>query len=152
MKVKEIMMSNPVTCAFADNLAFVTTQMWDNDCGILPVIENGRVQAVITDRDVCMALTFKGARPEEVTVADVVQGHVLYGCSPDMEVRDALKIMRDRKVRRLPVMDDGKLEGIVSMNDVVFAAREKGEAPIYADVVDALKGICSHGSEVAIAA
>jgi len=153
MKVKEIMMSNPVFCAPSDSLAAVTQQMWDNDCGILPVVTDDRVQAVITDRDICMALTFKGALAAAVFVFDVIQGHGVYGCSPDMEVRDALKIMRDRKVRRLPVIEQGgKLAGILSMNDVVFAAREgKGDAPTYAEVVDAMKGICSHG-DVAIAA
>jgi CBS domain-containing protein len=153
MKVKEIMMSNPVFCSPADSLAAVARQMWDNDCGILPVVADDRVQAVITDRDICMALTFKGAPAAAVFVFDVIQGHGVFGCSPDMDVRDALKIMSDRKIRRLPVMEHGgKLAGILSMNDIVFAAREgKGDAPTYAEVVDAMKGICSHG-DVAIAA
>lgn len=152
MKVKEIMMSNPVTCSPSDSLASVAQKMWDNDCGILPVVVDDLVQAVITDRDICMALTFKGAPPSEVFVFDVIQGHGVFGCSPDTDARDALKIMRDRRVHRLPVMDDGKLEGILSMNDVVLVAREaKGDGPTYADVVDALQGICGHG-EVALAA
>ena len=153
MKVKEIMMSNPVTCSPSDSLASVAQKMWDNDCGIVPVVADDRVQAVITDRDICMALTFKGAPPAEVFVFDVIEGHGVFGCSPDMDLRDALKIMGDRRVRRLPVMEQGgKLAGILSMNDIVFAAQEgKGDTPSYADVVYALQGICGHG-EVALAA
>lgn len=146
MKVSEIMTPNPVTCSSSDNLNTAAMRMWDRDCGILPVVDDGRVQGVITDRDICMALAFKGAKPAGVTVAEVINGQV-YGCSPDDDVADALATMREHQVHRLPVLEDGRLQGLLSMNDAVLAAREPTgdeQGPTYSEVVDTLHGICEH--------
>ena len=89
MKVRDLMTANPVACSPGDNLATVAMQMWDWDCGVLPVVDDGQIRGVITDRDICMALLFKGA-PPPVTVAEVVNGH-LYSCSPDDELAAALE-------------------------------------------------------------
>src|SRR5690349_7646179 len=138
MKVKDLMTANPVTCSPGDNLASVALQMWDWDCGVLPVVDDGQIRGVITDRDISMALLFKGKPASAVTVAEVVNGYV-YSCSPDDEVADALRIMREHKVRRLPVVEDGRLQGLLSLNDVVLEARaESGHEhrPTYRQVVD----------------
>ena len=147
MKVKEIMSTNPVTCSSQDDLAAVTLRMWNEDCGVLPVVDDGRVVGVITDRDICMALTFKGARPSKVTVADVIGGHQLFSCSPDDGVADVLKIMGERQVHRLPVVENGELQGMLSMNDVALAAHEAGGSedwPTFGEVIGAMQSICAH--------
>jgi signal-transduction protein with cAMP-binding, CBS, and nucleotidyltransferase domain len=102
---------------------------------------------MITDRDIAMSLTFKGARPSAVTVAEVIDGRTVCSCSPEEEVTEALRTMHDRQVRRLPVVEDGRLRGLLSMNDVALAAHEApGEKrwPTYDEVVYALQGICAH--------
>jgi CBS domain-containing protein len=147
MKVKELMSTNPVTCSPSDNLSTAAMKMWDGDCGVLPVVDNGRVRGVITDRDIAMALTFKGAKPSAIDVAEVIGGHEVYSCSPDEEVVEALKTMRDCQVRRLPVVEDGRLRGLLSMNDVALAAHEmcgKEDWPTYSEVLNALQSICAH--------
>lgn len=146
MKVRDLMTANPVACSPGDNLATVAMQMWDGDCGVLPVVDDGRIRGVITDRDITMALLFKGVSPSAVTVAEVVHGH-LYSCSPDDEVGDALKTMRDRQVHRLPVVEDGRLAGLLSLNDIVLEAGEESGSenrPTYREVVGAMQGICAH--------
>jgi len=146
MKVREIMTGNPVACSPGDNLATVAMQMWNWDCGILPVVEDGQVRGVITDRDICMALLFKGAPPSVVTVSQVMSGH-LYSCSPDDQVTTALETMHDHQVHRLPVIEDGRLMGMLSINDLVLEAKaESGpeQRPTCHQVVDALQGVCAH--------
>jgi CBS domain-containing protein len=147
MKVREIMASQPITCSPKDKLATAAMQMWNQDCGVLPVVDDGRLRGVVTDRDICMALTFKSASPSAVTVAEVIAGHPVYSCSPEDDVSEALKTMRDRQVHRLPVVDDGRLQGLLSINDVALAAHETEgtkDWPTYGEVVGALQGICSH--------
>jgi CBS domain-containing protein len=149
MKVKEIMSTNAKVCPLTDNLSAAARLMWENDCGILPVVaEGGKVVGLITDRDICMAATLKNRNLSNIAVEDVISGKV-FACEPEDDVRSALKTMRENKVRRLPVIAaDRKLEGILSMNDVVLTAEEAKEkkAPelSYGDVVNTYKAICQH--------
>jgi CBS domain-containing protein len=149
MKVKEIMGTNAKVCMLTDNLSAAGGLMWENDCGILPVVaEGGKVVGLITDRDICMAATLKNRNLSNIAVEDVISGKV-FACKSEDDVRSALKTMQENKVRRLAVVAaDGTLEGILSMNDVVLKAEEQKEkkAPelSYGDVVNAYKSICQH--------
>jgi CBS domain-containing protein len=147
MKVRELMTSCPATCTADDDLATAALRMWDEDCGVLPVVEDGRIRGVLTDRDICMALAFRGARPPEVRVGDVIQGHAVYTCSPEDDLMAALHLMQDRRVRRLPVIEEDRLIGLLSINDIVVAAHEEAvQEPTAAEILEALQGICEHRS------
>ena len=149
MKVKEIMTASPNACTPTDTLVAAARAMWDNDCGVLPVVaDGGNVVGLITDRDICMSAGMHGSNLSNLAVEDVCSGKV-YSVKPDDDVHKALEVMQDRKVRRLPVVDaDGALQGMLSMNDVVLRAQESAEkvAPgiAYADVVNTFKAICAH--------
>jgi CBS domain-containing protein len=149
MKVKEIMTANPKVCTLTNSLADAAGLMWDNDCGILPVVaEGGKVVGLITDRDICMAGTLKGRQLANIPVKDAISEKV-FSCKPEDDVRTALKTMQENKVRRLPVVAaDGTLKGVLSMNDVVLKAEEGKEKKTselsYGDVVNTFKSICRH--------
>lgn len=147
MKVKEIMQKEVHSCRPDTDLAMAAMQMWDGDFGVLPVVANGgTVVGMITDRDICMAAATKRCDPGEIRVEEVATGQV-YGCSPETEIHEALKIMQQRRVRRLPVMsaEEGKLVGILSLNDVALKAQEDAKADLSAqDVELTLKSICAH--------
>ncbi len=148
MKVKEIMTPNAKACTPTDTLAAAARFMWDNDCGILPVVtDGGKVVGLITDRDICMAAAINSRNLSNIAVEDVISGKV-YAASPDDDVRKALETMQERKVHRLPVVaGDGTLEGILSMNDVLLRAQEakdKKADVTYAEVVNTYKAICAH--------
>ena len=149
MKVKEMMSTNAIVCTLTDNLSAAAGLMWENDCGILPVVaEEGKVVGLITDRDICMAATLKNRNLSKIAVEDVISGKV-FACKPEDDVRNALNIMQENKVRRLPVVDaEGTLEGILSMNDLILRAEEardkKASELSYGDVVNAYKAICGH--------
>lgn len=149
MKVKEIMTTNAVACTPTNNLAEAASLMWDNDCGILPVVSRGgKVIGLITDRDICMAAATKGRNPSNIAVEEVISGRV-FSCTPEMDVREALRTMQERRVRRLAVVaTDGTLEGILSMNDVVLNAKDfadkRAAGLLYDDVINTYKAICTH--------
>lgn len=122
-------------------------RMWRNDCGVLPVIADGaKVVGMITDRDICMAAATKHRDPANIRAKEVMSGKV-YSCSPDTDIHEALKIMQQKQVRRLPIIsaEDGKLKGILSMNDVALKAQGGRKAELSADDVETtMRGICAH--------
>jgi len=151
MKVRDLMTKTVASCHPETNLAAAGALMWETDCGVLPVVdERRRVTGVLTDRDVCIALTTSDRRPSSMRVGDVVPPHA-FVCGQDDDVQAALKIMQKHKIHRLPVVNKmGTLEGILSMNDIVLRA-EKGTGRrrpdiSYDDVVQTLQAICAHTS------
>lgn len=144
MKIKEIMTPNPSAIWLTESLADAARLMWENDCGVLPIIKDGRkVVGLITDRDICMASGMKRANPAEISVEQVMTGQV-FSVNAEDEIAQALQTMQEHKIRRLPVVSaDGELEGILSMNDIVLKAGESNGLD-YGDVVRTYQAICQH--------
>jgi len=149
MKVKEIMTPHVEAIWLTESLADAAELMWKNDCGVLPVIKDGRkVIGLITDRDICMAAVMRDSKPSAVSIEEVMTGQV-YSVDPEDNVDQALEAMQEHKVRRLPVVNaEGELEGILSMNDVVLHAGASDGASTdgigYGDVVKTYQAICQH--------
>ncbi len=149
MKVRDIMTSPVQSCTADTNLAAAAGQMWDSDCGFLPVIDHaGKVIGAITDRDICIAVATKGRAARDVSVWETISGK-LYACSPEDDVHEALKVMAANRVRRLPVVDeDGTLLGVLALNDLILAAQpgKKGgpSALSFDDVMNTLRAISAH--------
>jgi CBS domain-containing protein len=143
MKVKEIMTTNPVTCTPDTTVAEAAHLMWEADCGILPVVDDGEIEGVVTDRDMYIALATRNTRAANLKVGAVATKTVV-SCAPEDDVQQALALMKEALVRRLPVLGfGGTVLGIVSMNDIVRAA-DVDESLTSEDVVDALKTLCGH--------
>jgi len=105
------------------------------------VNDEGRVMGIITDRDMCIALGTRDLRASEIKAADVVPARY-FACRTDDDIHSALKTMAAQEVRRLPVIDeDGKLAGILSIDDIVVRARA-GSQINYSEVVRAIQAIC----------
>lgn len=144
MKVRDVMTPNPKACRKTWNLAEAVQLMWENDCGISPVVDpSGRVVGVLTDRDICIALGTQNRRASEVLVSDVARTSV-HSCSPDDDILTALKTMGEYQVRRLPVLSDQEtLEGLISVNDIIHAAESSGSLN-FSVLMRTLKEICGH--------
>jgi CBS domain-containing protein len=146
MKVRDTMMSAPKSCRPDTNLAAAVETMWVNDCGFLPVVDlEGRVNGVITDRDICIALGTRNQRASDVLVRDVMTDRV-YACAAEDDIHTALETMEKHQVRRLPVVNlDRKLTGILSIGDVTLHAEKKEGKKIpdlsTEDVVETYQGI-----------
>jgi CBS domain-containing protein len=153
MKVHEVMTEDVKSCRPDTNLAAAAALMWENDCGVLPVVAEGeKAIGVITDRDIAIALGTRNKQAAEIPVSEVMSGN-LFAASPDEDIHAALKLMRKERVHRLPVIDSqGKLEGVLSLNDVaLYAMHPNGKttpALNYEDVVSTLKAVCEHRHQI----
>jgi CBS domain-containing protein len=145
MKVHEVMTREAKTCTPETKIAEAAWLMWEGDCGILPVVTGeGRVVGLVTDRDICKVLVINPEPVKYIPVSRIITGNV-YACKPEADLHDALKTMQQHRVRRLPVInDEGRLQGVLSMNDVVLEAKESKTGITYADVVTTMKAICGH--------
>ena len=145
MKIKDVMTREVHTSRPDSDLGMAAMQMWEGDFGVLPVVANGgEVVGMITDRDICMATASKNKAPGAIRVEEVMTGEV-YGCSPEAEIQEALKTMQQRRVRRLPVMANGRIVGLLSLNDLALKARGGATADLSAqDVEETLKEVCAH--------
>ena len=149
MKVKDVMTKDVRVCGLDTDLSALARTMSIRDCGVIPAVDNGQVVGVITDRDICIAAGSKNRQPSMITVSEVMTRRV-YSCRPDAEIRKALQVLREKQVRRLPVIDaKGKLCGILSLNDVAIKARDaaKPEELSADDIERTLEAICRHRPE-----
>ena len=147
MKVKDVMTPDPKAIWLTESLTDAAKEMWENDCGALPIVKDGgKVVGMITDRDICMATAMKDRNPSAISVEEVMN-RIVYAAEAEEDIEQALQTMREHKVRRLPVLNlEGELQGIVSMNDIVLKAKGNGKTPQieYGDVVRTYQAICEH--------
>ena len=124
MKVKDLMATEVKCCAAHNTLKTAAQMMWENDIGCVPVVDqDGRAIGMLTDRDVCMAAYIQGVTLTGSLVTSAMSKEV-FSCMPDKDIADAEKLMREKQVRRLPVIDtQGRVIGVISLNDI---AREGG--------------------------
>jgi CBS domain-containing protein len=152
MKARDVMTTDVQTCGTETDLAAVAKLMWDYDCGIIPVVNPaGTIVGVVTDRDVCIATATRRLLPERISAAQAMHSPV-HTCLADDSIESVLATMKQFKIRRLPVIGpNGRLAGIVSMNDIVLAS-ERGKEPAFDQVVSTLAAICAHRKLVPVAA
>lgn len=124
MYVHELMTPAPAVCTTSDHLTRAAQIMWDRDCGVVPVLDlAGQLVGIVTDRDLCMAAYTRGVALHELTV-ERVMSTTLTVVGPDDSLEDALEVLAEAEVRRLPVVDaQGRLVGILSLADFVRAAQ-----------------------------
>lgn len=147
MTVEQIMTRDVSCCGPDETLERAAQIMWEQDCGCVPVIEDERVVGMITDRDCCMAAYTKGQPLGAIRIGDVMARQVRH-CGPRDAVTTVEERMRQYQIRRMPVIEeDGRLVGIVSLNDLALAAeRARGETgePTPKEIADTLAVICHH--------
>lgn len=120
MQVKDLMTANVHVVAPDANLREAAALMRDLDIGALPVCENDRVIGFVTDRDITIRGTASGKAPDECQVRQVMSQGVVY-CSDQATLDEAERLMKDRQVRRLAVLDQNqRLCGILSLGDLAL--------------------------------
>jgi CBS domain-containing protein len=116
--VEEIMTTNPRTVNADDTVLQAAEPMRDNDIGDVIVVEDGQVSGILTDRDIVVRAVAEGRDPGSTTVGEIATTGV-QAIEPDASVDDALRMMREHDIRRLPVVKNGRPVGIVSLGDLV---------------------------------
>ena len=143
MKVRELMTKQPTTVAPDATLGEVATLMKQEDCGSIPVVEGGRLVGIVTDRDIVVRGIAAGADPKTQRVSKVMSsGPVTVG--PEEDVTDAEKKMAERQVRRLPVVEGGKLVGIIVTAQIARAANERTVGETMKGISESTSGRGSH--------
>jgi CBS domain-containing protein len=144
MKAREIMSQPPYTCGPTTDLATVAKIMWDHDCGFVPVVDaSGTVTGVITDRDICIATSTRRLLPEHISAAQAMASPI-HACLSDDSISDVLATMKQCRIRRVPVLDaNGRLQGVISLNDLVLASNAT-RAPQASEIVSTMAAICAH--------
>ncbi len=119
MQVSEIMTADPDTCQPTDSLRSVAMKMAEGDYGSVPVVDDGRLIGVVTDRDITIRAVAQG-RGADTEVGDVMTPDPIC-VSPDTEIEDAADIMQEEQIRRLFVTDDDdRLVGVVALGDIAL--------------------------------
>ena len=154
MTIEPIMSRHVHRCRPDDTLNYAALQLWERDCGSLPVCagngDEAEVIGMLTDRDICMAALFQGKPLHELKVADAMSRDIRVAKADD-RLEDVELLMRERRIRRVPVTDEaGRLVGIVSLADFARAARGRAasrreDVISERDVGHTLAAICEPG-------
>jgi CBS domain-containing protein len=116
-QVREIMTSDPVTVAERTPLTEVARLMRERDIGDVIVAEADDVRGLVTDRDLVVRALAEHRDPDSTTVGEVCS-HDLVTCSPQDRIDEAVRLMREHALRRLPVVENGHLVGTLSLGDL----------------------------------
>ena len=128
MKARDLMTPDPTTCKPSDDLRSVLRIMKSEDCGIVPIAEgngDGRVVGVVTDRDAALYLGANDSRPSEVRISDVMT-KTLVSVEPDADLKEVSREMQEAQVRRVLVIEDGRLLGVIATADLARASAHSG--------------------------
>ena len=138
MKIREVMSKPAIRISPEETVAVAARTLTHYNIGAMPVCgSDGRLCGVVTDRDIVTRCLAAGRSPADTTVRDVMTGKVIVA-RPDMDAAMVAGLMGREQIRRLPVMENGKLCGMVSLGDL--ATREDTAI----DAGDALTEISSH--------
>jgi CBS domain-containing protein len=133
MNIRDVMTPNPRTVSPDDSIQRAACVMRDEDTGVVPVVDNGRTVGVVTDRDIVIRAVASGGELNG-PIRDIVSSNVV-SVGPDMSTREAAELMSEHQIRRLPVVENERLVGIVSIGDLAVKEGKDGR------MGDTLQGI-----------
>ncbi len=122
--IRDVMTSRPRMLSATATLAEAARIMRQDDIGDVLVEDNGRTIGIVTDRDIVVRCIAAGRNPNETPLREVCSTNLL-ALKPDDSVDEAVRLMRERAVRRIPVMENGKPVGIVSLGDLAVERDQK---------------------------
>jgi CBS domain-containing protein len=132
--VREVMTPNPRTASSSQSLTEAAQMMKNEDAGSLPVVDAGRLVGIVTDRDIVVRAVAEGVDPGMLTVGEIASRRVV-AITADQSLDDALALMEQYQVRRLPVIErDDEVVGILAQADIALAVREKRAGEVLEEI------------------
>ncbi|MCE0740613.1 CBS domain-containing protein [Bacillus inaquosorum] len=128
MKIRDIMTKNVECSEPTASMTELAKKMRDSNVGSIPICENGTLQGIVSDRDIvtrCLAENQMDAKASDIMSADIVSGH------PEMSAEEAGQLMSEHQIRRLPILENERIAGIVALGDLSVEKdtdRKAGEA------------------------
>ena len=146
--VVEIMTQTPVTIREDATAHEAARLMRDKEIGSLVVVEGGKPMGIVTERDLVTKVAASDRQPSRILVRDIMSSPVV-AVHPGAEVAEAAKLMSERKIRRLPVVQEGKLVGMITENDIIRiwpqlieVTREYARAGLESQFAKGIEGHC----------
>jgi CBS domain-containing protein len=125
-KVRDVMTDSVETVSPSDSAVDAAKKMKSADTGAVLVADDGELKGIVTDRDIVVGAVAEGKDPSDVKVEEIASTDTTT-IEPDSDIDEAIKLMSEKKFRRLPVVEDGKPVGIISLGDLA-AERDEGSA------------------------
>ena len=127
MEIKNIMTKTVATINAEDTVERAAQMMKEYNVGSIPVCRGEKVVGVITDRDIALRSTAEGQNVKQQKVKDIMTSNPVTG-TPNMDVHEAARIMSERQIRRLPIVENDKVVGIVALGDLAVEPQFANEA------------------------
>ncbi|MCU1307142.1 MAG: hypothetical protein JWN45_1837 [Acidobacteriaceae bacterium] len=125
LKVREIMTENPSTAEMESTIEEIATMMKEENVTVIPIIdEDGELMGLVTDRDIVVLCIAEGHDASDCRAEDIIRAHLRHGAahlqsaSPEMDATEAARIMSEYQLRNMPVLEQGRLVGMISLGDV----------------------------------
>jgi CBS domain-containing protein len=117
--ISEVMTSDPRTVESNDTVVEAARAMREEGFGVAIVLNHGKIRGLVTDRDIVVRAVAEGRDPSQTRVAEIASEEIST-VTPDQDLGEAVRLMGEKHVRRLPVVEKGKPVGIVSMGDLTI--------------------------------
>jgi CBS domain-containing protein len=144
MKVKELMTSDPAKVGPDDVIAKAATLMKQEDCGAIPVVRDGLLIGIITDRDITIRGVAEGRDAKTTKVSEIMSADPIT-IAPDADLAEAATIMAKSQIRRLPVVENGQLLGIIVTAQLARREKTSATGETIKDISEPATGRASHG-------
>jgi len=117
LKVEDIMIDDVITVEANSTVMKAVKIMNEHEIGCLVVTRNGRAVGIITERDLLKRVIGKAKSPQKTKVREIMTKPLIAGF-PDMDLEDATRLMFEKRIKKLPVVDHGRLKGLITLTDV----------------------------------
>ena len=129
-QIRDLMTENPRAIDADKPVAYAARMMRDEDVGLAPIVQGDRLVGTVTDRDIALRVVAEGRDPESTTVREVASTD-LVTIDPEQSLDEALRLMAQHQVRRLPVVEeDGRLVGVLAQADVARHGEDRATGQV----------------------
>jgi CBS domain-containing protein len=133
MKITDSMTENPCTIDADKPVSYAAKMMRDEDVGFAPIVEGDRLVGTLTDRDIAVRVVAEGRNPDETLVREVATDNLIT-VEPEDDLDEAMKLMARYQVRRVAVVDGGRLIGVVAQGDIARDAKAKQTGEVVEEI------------------
>jgi CBS domain-containing protein len=131
--IRDLMSPNPCAIDAGKPVAYAAKMMKQEDVGLAPIVEGERLVGTLTDRDIVVRVVAEGKDPQTVTAREVASTD-LVTIDPQQDLDEALRLMASNQVRRLPVVEEGRLVGVLAQADIAREAKEQQTGQLVEDI------------------
>src|SRR5919107_4833536 len=132
--IRDVMTSNPCTIDADKDIVYAAKMLKDENVGVAPIVEGDQLIGVLTDRDIAIKVVAEGKDPQTTKVRDVASKDTVT-IDPQQDLEEAVRLMAQHQVRRLPVVEeDGKIVGILAQADVALQSKDSQTGEVVEEI------------------